>query len=405
MHRATRRIVNPASRRPGLGVLAVGSTPRRQRRPRPARSSRAGSCTGTPPICRGRRAELPTSSATSRRSGTPRAATPPRSPIASGTPSSAASATATLRAAGVRVPRPGVSTAAGCDMSRHSLDLEATARWSAGLSVGHRQGFTLASTSTGRTYRLGRRLLDRTRRRVRAGRVREVAVGCAARARQLLAVTAPAGVSTSSDLDLATGPTPGRDRSVRRPAADHGLRLLVSSAGPIAPFPWVGKVVAKAVTQVARAKIPDRRPGVRRDWKTSITGICPNVAPDSATRNRSSRTRRGRRAVTSTRHMARRRTSPTCSPRRLRPSRASAARVVLRRRGTTRSRSVPSPTRWRSTAATRRPASRSPRSAASPAASTSSCRRPRAYPSATPSSALGVAKAPRSPASAATSSR
>ena len=100
---------------------------------------------------------------------------------------------------------------------------------------------------------------------------------------KLLAVTAPAGVSTTSDSTgywaYAWGEIgPYVDR-LRIMAYDYS----VSSAGPIAPFSWVEKVVAKAVTQVSSRKIQIGVPAYGRDWRTALTGTCPNVAPDSAT--------------------------------------------------------------------------------------------------------------------------
>lgn len=100
---------------------------------------------------------------------------------------------------------------------------------------------------------------------------------------KLLAVTVPAGVSTSTDSTgywayawSEIGPYVDRLRIM---AYDYS----VSSAGPIAPFSWVDKVVAKAVTQVSSRKIQIGVPSYGRDWRTATTGTCPNVALDPAT--------------------------------------------------------------------------------------------------------------------------
>ena len=60
-----------------------------------------------------------------------------------------------------------------------------------------------------------------------------------------------------------------------------------SSAGPISPFPWVEKVAAFAVTQVASGKVQIGVPDYGRDWVTSVTyggvtGLCPTNAPTGA---------------------------------------------------------------------------------------------------------------------------
>jgi spore germination protein YaaH len=58
----------------------------------------------------------------------------------------------------------------------------------------------------------------------------------------------------------------------------------VSKAGPIAPYAWVSKVAAFAVTQVAAGKVQIGVPTYGRDWRTGttyagVTGLCPTTAP------------------------------------------------------------------------------------------------------------------------------
>ncbi len=61
-----------------------------------------------------------------------------------------------------------------------------------------------------------------------------------------------------------------------------------SRPGPIGPYPWVQKVVAQAVTQVASGKIQIGVPAYGRDWKVSTSGTCPTLAPAGVTSAQSS---------------------------------------------------------------------------------------------------------------------
>jgi spore germination protein YaaH len=58
----------------------------------------------------------------------------------------------------------------------------------------------------------------------------------------------------------------------------------VSRAGPIAPYAWVSKVAAFAVSQVAAGKVQIGVPTYGRDWRSGttyagVTGLCPTTAP------------------------------------------------------------------------------------------------------------------------------
>ena len=100
---------------------------------------------------------------------------------------------------------------------------------------------------------------------------------------KLLAVTAPAGLGTTGDSTgywvYAWGAIGPYVDKLRIMAYDYS----VSRAGPIAPYSWIEKVVAKAVTQVNSRKIQIGIAAYGRDWRTGLSGTCPNVAPDAAT--------------------------------------------------------------------------------------------------------------------------
>ncbi len=110
------------------------------------------------------------------------------------------------------------------------------------------------------------------------------ALGAALHAKKkLLSVTAPGGLSTSSDSTGywvyawgAIGPYIDRLRIM---AYDYS----VSHAGPIAPIGWVDRVAAYAITQVSPSKISIGVAGYGRDWKTAATGTCPNLPLASLT--------------------------------------------------------------------------------------------------------------------------
>jgi spore germination protein YaaH len=100
---------------------------------------------------------------------------------------------------------------------------------------------------------------------------------------RLLSVTVPAGTATSSD---STGYWVYAWSSIGR-VADR-VRIMAydyspSRPGPIAPFPWVERVVAHAVTQVPAGKISIGVPTYGRDWLSSVSGTCPELAPAGAT--------------------------------------------------------------------------------------------------------------------------
>lgn len=100
---------------------------------------------------------------------------------------------------------------------------------------------------------------------------------------RLLSITVPAGTATSSD---STGYWVYAWSSVGR-LADR-VRIMAydyspSRPGPIAPFPWVERVVAHAVTQIPAGKISIGVPTYGRDWLGSVSGTCPELAPAGAT--------------------------------------------------------------------------------------------------------------------------
>ena len=100
---------------------------------------------------------------------------------------------------------------------------------------------------------------------------------------KMLALTVPGGVPTARDSTsywVYDWSFIGRyaDR-VRIMAYDYS----VSSAGPIAPLPWVTAVVKQAVTQIPSTKVQIGIASYGRDWLTAVSGRCPNVAPSSAT--------------------------------------------------------------------------------------------------------------------------
>jgi spore germination protein YaaH len=101
--------------------------------------------------------------------------------------------------------------------------------------------------------------------------------------RKILALTVPGGVPTARDSTsywVYDWSFIGKhaDR-VRIMAYDYS----VSSAGPIAPLPWVTAVVKQAVTQIPSTKVQIGIASYGRDWLTAVSGRCPNVAPSSAT--------------------------------------------------------------------------------------------------------------------------
>ena len=100
---------------------------------------------------------------------------------------------------------------------------------------------------------------------------------------RMLAITVPGGLGTSSDSTgywvyawSQIGPYLDRLRVM---AYDYS----VSRPGPIAPFSWVDKVAAHAVTQVASTKVQIGIASYGRDWYTGVTGRCPNISLSSAT--------------------------------------------------------------------------------------------------------------------------
>ena len=100
---------------------------------------------------------------------------------------------------------------------------------------------------------------------------------------KMLALTVPGGVPTTADSTsywVYDWSFIGKhaDR-VRVMAYDYS----VGSAGPIAPLPWVTAVVKQAVKQIPSSKVQIGVASYGRDWLTSISGRCPNIAPTSAT--------------------------------------------------------------------------------------------------------------------------
>ncbi len=100
---------------------------------------------------------------------------------------------------------------------------------------------------------------------------------------KMLAITVPGGLGTSSDSTgywvyawSQIGPYLDRLRVM---AYDYS----VSHAGPIAPFSWVDKVAAHAVTQVPSTKVQIGIASYGRDWYTGVTGRCPNISSSAAT--------------------------------------------------------------------------------------------------------------------------
>jgi len=198
--------------------------------------------------------------------------------------STAATATATLRAAGVKV-LPTITDGSGLhDMSRQLSTSSGRAAMVARIvtlvTANGYDGIDL-DWENFTAWADGSSTYATTRPRWVAF-VKSLYAALHARGK-LLSVTAPAGVSTSSDSTgywaYAWGEIgPYVDR-LRIMAYDYS----VSSAGPIAPFSWVDKVVAKAVTQVSSRKIQIGVPAYGRDWRTATSGTCPNVALDPAT--------------------------------------------------------------------------------------------------------------------------
>jgi spore germination protein YaaH len=100
---------------------------------------------------------------------------------------------------------------------------------------------------------------------------------------KILALTVPGGLPTARDSTsywVYDWSFIGRQADrVRIMAYDYS----VSSAGPIAPLPWVTAVVKQAVTQIPSTKVQIGIASYGRDWLTAVSGRCPNVAPSSAT--------------------------------------------------------------------------------------------------------------------------
>lgn len=105
--------------------------------------------------------------------------------------------------------------------------------------------------------------------------VRELATALHARGKTLT-VTTP--VMYDADRDGSSGYWV-YDWAGIAPYADR-LRIMaydysVSRAGPIAPLPWVTKVVSFAVTQFPSWRIQLGIPTYGRDWVTAVAGVCP----------------------------------------------------------------------------------------------------------------------------------
>lgn len=63
-----------------------------------------------------------------------------------------------------------------------------------------------------------------------------------------------------------------------------GYDYSVGSPGPIAPYDWVKRIVAYAVTQIPAGKVVLGIPTYGRDWVTAVTGKCP-AGTNPATRS------------------------------------------------------------------------------------------------------------------------
>ena len=195
----------------------------------------------------------------------------------------AASATATLHARGIKV-LPTITDGSG------RLDMSAQLSTTSGRAAMVSRIVTLVRTGNydgidldweGFAFNDGQASWTTTRVRWIAF-IKALSAALHARGK-LLAVTAPAGLGTTSDSTgywvYAWGAIGPYVDKLRIMAYDYS----VSRAGPIAPYSWIEKVVAKAVTQVSSRKIQIGVAAYGRDWRTGLSGTCPNVAPDAAT--------------------------------------------------------------------------------------------------------------------------
>ena len=71
-------------------------------------------------------------------------------------------------------------------------------------------------------------------------------------------------------------------RPLRRPVADHDLRLQRSRPGAIAPISWVRRVLDYATSLVPAGKIQVGVPAYGRDWP-QVTSDCPIGNPPATT--------------------------------------------------------------------------------------------------------------------------